>query len=329
MLIPTEGANERTNATRRANVERIRRFLQVRAADVRPGRVLVVCQLGLEAALRAAGGLPPNLEIRHFNDIAGENAWNEVALLVAIGRTEPSPRTVERQARALFGVAVQELEADAADAVRYPRTTRGIRMRDGRGIAVEGTHHPDPRVEALRSAICEAGLIQAIGRGRGVNRTANNPLQIDILTNVALPLEVDEVAIWDRIQPGSAQMMAAEGAVPLTYADMAAAYPDLFPSPDAARMTLTREAKNPEQTPIETTGGSVRNPEQTPIEGKGPAGGNPEQTPIESPAGFVRNPRTNAYKLSIRSLCGVFAAAVPAARHSGSRWHAALRSDAG
>jgi putative DNA primase/helicase len=94
-------------------------------------------------------------------------------------------------------------------------------MRDGRGIAVKATHHPDPRVEAVRWAICEAGLIQAIGRGRGVNRTANNPLQIDILTNVVLPLEVDEVTTWERIQPRPAPVMAAEGAVPLTYPDMA------------------------------------------------------------------------------------------------------------
>jgi putative DNA primase/helicase len=224
---------------------------------VRPGGVLVVCQLGLETALLKAGRLPPNVEIRHFNDIAGENAWNDVALLIVIGRTEPSPRTVEQQARALFGAEVQEIEADAAGAVRYPRTTRGIRMRDGRGIAVEGTHHPDPRVEAVRWAICEAGLVQAIGRGRGVNRTASNPLQIDVLTNVVLPLEVDEVTTWERIQPKSAQVMAAEGAVPLTYSDMAAAYPDLFPSADAARMTLTREAKNPEQTPIEEGDGSA------------------------------------------------------------------------
>jgi hypothetical protein len=52
--------------------------------------------------------------------------------------------------------------------------------------------------------------------------------------------------------------------VPLRYSDMATAYPDLFRTADAARMCLTREAKNPEQTPI----------------GKKSVGGNPEQTPI-------------------------------------------------
>jgi len=90
MLIPTEGASERTNATRRANVGRVRRVLEVRAADVRPAKVLVVCQLGLETAL-IAGGLPPNVQVRHFNDIAGENVWSDVALVVVVGRTEPAP----------------------------------------------------------------------------------------------------------------------------------------------------------------------------------------------------------------------------------------------
>jgi hypothetical protein len=65
-----------------------------------------------------------------------------------------------------------------------------------------------------------------------------------------LPIEVDEVTTWNRIQPGMAQVMRAAGAVPLSYPDMARAYPDFFPTADAARMTITREAKNAEQTPI-------------------------------------------------------------------------------
>jgi putative DNA primase/helicase len=181
MLIPSEGANERTNATRRANVERVRQFLFVRADDVRPGTVLVITQLELETAL-IAGGLPANVSVRHFNDIAGENTWKDVALVIVIGRTEPAPSAVERTARALFGAEVQEIPVDHNGAIRYPRTTRGIRMRTGRGVAVEGPYHPDSRAEAVRRAICEAQLVQAIGRGRGVNRTDANPLQIDILT---------------------------------------------------------------------------------------------------------------------------------------------------
>jgi putative DNA primase/helicase len=248
MLIPTEGAGERTNATQRANVERVRRFVEVRADDVRAGKVLVVCQLGLEVAL-TAGEVPDNVEIQHFNNITGENAWSDVGLVIVIGRTEPAPQTVERTARTLFGADVIEIDPDERGAIKYPLVTRGIRMRDGRGIAVQAPKHPDERAEAVRWAICEAGLVQAIGRGRGVNRGAADVLQIDILTNVVLPIEVDEVTTWNRIQPSLAQIMRARGAVPIGYADMAMAYPDLFSSADAARKALSRE--NPGQMPIE------------------------------------------------------------------------------
>jgi len=85
--------------------------------------------------------------------------------------------------------------------------------------------------------------------GRAVNRSADNPLQIDVLTKVVLPIEVDEATTWDEIQPSLAQVMKARGAVPVNYRDMAAAYPDLFESGEAARKALSRG--NPGQTPVE------------------------------------------------------------------------------
>jgi hypothetical protein len=57
------------------------------------------------------------------------------------------------------------------------------------------------------------------------------------------------VTTWEAIQPNSIEIMAAQGAVPGSYADIADCYPDLFVSRDAAKMALLRE--NPEQTPIE------------------------------------------------------------------------------
>jgi hypothetical protein len=113
-------------------------------------------------------------------------------------------------------------------------------MRDGRGIAVDGPCHPDPRAEAVRWSICEGELIQAIGRARGINRTEANPLEVDILTNICLPIEVDAVTTWKDIQPDVIDLMWAAGAVPGGYGDMADAYPDLFPSRDAAKMGIRR-----------------------------------------------------------------------------------------
>ena len=232
-LLKTETASEHRNQSRRNNVERVRRYIEVRAADVWPGEALVICQERVEVALKA-GDLPDNVDVTHFNAITGLNTWSDVAALIVIGRTEPSPRSVERIARALFGSAVVGVVPDDKGNM-YPRVARGIRMRDGTGRKVEGNQHPDPRAEAVRRAICEAELVQAIGRGRGVNRGPNNPLQIDILTNVVLPIEVDEITTWSAIQPSAEDVMRARGAVPRTHADMAACYPDLFRSAEAAR----------------------------------------------------------------------------------------------
>ena len=174
MLIPSE-TGERTD--QRDAAEQCRAGAAVyRGARgrCRPGRVLVVCQQGLEAELKA-GALPESVTVRHFNDITGENAYSDVALVIVIGRTEPSPPTVERQTRALFGADVAEIDAGADGAVRYWRGDGGIRMRDGTGRRVKGNGHPDARVEAVRWAICESELIQAIGRGRGVNRGGRQP----------------------------------------------------------------------------------------------------------------------------------------------------------
>ena len=75
-------------------------------------------------------------------------------------------------------------------------------MADGTGRATEGDQHPDPIVEALRWQRCEGELMQALGRVRAINRTAEDPVQIDILTNVALPLTVDEIVSWRAATDG-------------------------------------------------------------------------------------------------------------------------------
>jgi putative DNA primase/helicase len=190
--------------------------------------------------------LPDNVDFGHFNAIAGQNAWKEAALLIVVGRTLPPPADVEAIARPLFGADIDEIEPGTW----YPLVERGVQMRDGAIAKFEGHAHPDPRAEEVRWQICEAGLIQAIGRGRAINRTAANPLQIDILTNVPLPVVTDELVSWDVIQPTKAEIMRSRGAVPLNYRDMAAAYPDLFrKGAEAARKALGEE--NPGEMPIE------------------------------------------------------------------------------
>jgi hypothetical protein len=45
-------------------------------------------------------------------------------------------------------------------------------------------------------------MMQAIGRGRGINRTAANSLNVDIVAHVCLPsITVNEVSLWWWAKP--------------------------------------------------------------------------------------------------------------------------------
>jgi len=107
MLIPSKSANERTNQTRENNCDRVREFIEVRANDVWPGQVVVICRLPLKRELTTHGSLPPNVVVRHYNSVAGQNDWENAALLIVIDRTEPAPGEVEKSARALFDAESQ------------------------------------------------------------------------------------------------------------------------------------------------------------------------------------------------------------------------------
>jgi hypothetical protein len=161
------------------------------------------------------------------------------------------------------------------------RVPRGATMRDGTGAAVQVRAYEDPDLEAVRAAITDAELVQAIGRGRGINRGEADPLDVWLLAGdavVALP--VDELARWEDVAPASGprERMAERGVVLESPGDAARAYPDLFPTAGAAKKALQRCAggggdfgdnslweisigecpRNPSTTPTGERGGNAR-----------------------------------------------------------------------
>ena len=109
-------------------------------------------------------------------------------------------------------------------------------MSDGSCLGIEQDYHPDDLVEAIRWQRHEARVLQAIGRARGVNRTGEKPLQVDILDNVCLPVLLDEVVGFEPPLP--IIDMLAEGVVLTSPQDIAAAWPEVFESePTAKRFT--------------------------------------------------------------------------------------------
>ena len=125
-------------------------------------------------------------------------------------------------------------------------------MRDGTWRNIRVTQHQDPSAEIIRAAICDDEVIQAIGRGRGVNRTAGNPLEVQILADVALPLVHDRVLAWDMVAPDIVQRMLLAGMAVDSPKDAAILHQGLFNSVDAAESEFRRAGFN-RQNPIYNT----------------------------------------------------------------------------
>jgi hypothetical protein len=83
----------------------------------------------------------------------------------------------------------------------------------------------------VRRAVTEAAIDQAVGRVRGVNRTAANPVEVFVvLSDVVVPgMPVEEAVDFSCIQPDSVDHMIARKLVPQVGADAAKLHPDLFP----------------------------------------------------------------------------------------------------
>lgn len=245
-LCPPEGAPESAQRHARNTRARLRRYIEARRAEL-GGPVLVIAQARTLDLLRAEG-LPEGVETAHFNALSGLDRWRDVRGVILIGRTMPAPAAVEDMAEVLAGRAVQRC------AGWYEARPAFLNMRgDGRGPAIErkgargvaptpGTDwHPDPLAEALRWQIAEGELMQAVGRGRGVNRSEAEPLAVDILTACPLPIAIDEAGPLEAFEPTPAALMAARGVVVADTAAkgawhiLAAILPDLYATPEAAR----------------------------------------------------------------------------------------------
>jgi hypothetical protein len=238
-----------------SNVRRLADLVVVELAEA-VGDVLVVAQVVVEALLRKElirrfGEIPARLHLAHHGGLTGMNTWSAVERVLVVGRPAMNRQAGERLAEIVRGGAV-EVEADG-DAARWPTVTAGIRMWDGTGRPVRQPRHEDPLVEALRWSITEGAVLQAVGRGRGVQRTSR-PVHVTIMNELALPLTVQRVETWDEVQPDRIMVAAAEAALtgaalPLAVADLVAA--GVFETEKAAER-YREERKYPPQSLIGT-----------------------------------------------------------------------------
>jgi len=202
-------------------------YVRWQARRVTPGRLLVVTYQSIEDTFAAI----PGVETAHFNNVAGLDCYRDVAALIVIGRPLPRDTALLPLAAAYFGVEVTG---------GYRRQVAGVRMRDGTSQRVRVRRHGDPQAELLRAAICDDELVQAIGRGRGVNRSAADPLEVHVLADVALPLVHDRVLPWEMLKPDLFQRMLLEGIAVDSPGDAALLHPRLFGSAEQAKKAFQR-----------------------------------------------------------------------------------------
>ncbi|MBL6082093.1 hypothetical protein JMJ56_29380 [Belnapia sp. T18] len=198
---------------------------------------LVITYQDAEAAF---AGLP-NVATAHFNDIAGRDEWRDVRFLFVIGRPRPRSDQVRLMAAALTGEPVEVAESQ--------RETRGVLMADGTGGTIEVRAYANPAAEAVSVAITDAEIIQAVGRCRGVNRTAADPVQVWLMADVATPLVVDELLDWRNMAPSAVERMACRGIVLTSATDAAKVYPDILGTAKAASHAFEREGLRPDFFP--------------------------------------------------------------------------------
>jgi hypothetical protein len=222
---PKAGPDE--NRRRRNRLQECVDHVRWEAARVSPGRVLVVTYKQIEPAFAGI----PGVVTGHFKAIAGLDTYKDVALLIVIGRPLPGEEDIANLTSAYLGRLPEG---------GYHRVRRGVLMRDGSRRAVSAIEHEDPDAELLRSAVCMDEVIQAIGRGRGVNRSAANPLEVQVLADEALPLVHDRIVAWDALVPDIFQRMLLAGCAVDSPADAALLHPTIFPNAEQAKKALQR-----------------------------------------------------------------------------------------
>ena len=102
----------------------------------------------------------------------GVNDYEGYATVVSIGRLQPQPADVERDARCLFGGDEEPLRTIEGGGFHRRGTSR--LMRNGRLVDAVVQSHPDERAERVLVQAREAATLQAIARLRLLS---NRPIE--------------------------------------------------------------------------------------------------------------------------------------------------------
>lgn len=223
-LVVHDDRSDKLNKTAMNNTQKVARVIEARATQF-SGQGVLIGGLGVDVLvvtykptrdtlekIQDQGFIPRNVEFAHYGNLTGLDRWKGVRCVILVGGATKGVPAIECIAELLNGDKLDPL--DSAFGSWYAQEKVGGRRRGkNTGPELIRNFHNDPMAEAVRWQITEGTLIQAIGRGREVRRTADNPLQVDLITDTPLPIEVDEFVHWADIQPTYLDTLAARGVV--------------------------------------------------------------------------------------------------------------------
>ena len=271
-LVPARNSDPKSKREARKRLKEVESFIAQRAKQHH--RVLVVGPQEItgnaKAKVKPLIKVPANVDLAHFGAIRGIDRWKNHDAIVVIGCNQPPIEAVEAIARCVFLHDRTPLQFAGS----WTTEERGYRLKRGQA-GVDVVRHPDPRVQAVLEQVREWESTQAIDRLRLVH--TETPKRVYVLSNVVLDIDVDRLGTWDEMMNGGGRIEQAwntlEGVMPLKPAWLAAKFPWLWKSVDAAKADATAVVKECEFTNIY----SISNPtlfklryRPTPAPGRGP-----------------------------------------------------------
>lgn len=231
LALPDEAKHPAVYAKQQARRDRLR-ALVIHLARGR--RTLVISQKHVEDVFNDI----PHVDSAHYGAIEGLDRYGNVEVLITIGRPMPSPSAIEISGSALTGKPVTVGKRE--------KQQRPVRFKDGTERLLQCNGYNNDDANLLCRAIAEGGVLQALGRSRAVNRTAQNPVEaFVILDDLTLPIPIDALVHVADVEPNEIDAMMARGLVPEWPADAARLYRDLFKDRKAADYRYRRDGRVP------------------------------------------------------------------------------------
>jgi hypothetical protein len=212
----------------------------------KPGALVV----SNKAAITAIDPEALGAQAAHFGALRGRNTWEDCTKVFIAGRDQPAPAAVERIARAYAAQDPAPFESldpkvpkypapfESLDpkVPKYPEQERGIRTRDGSGRAIAVAYHPNAWADRVLRQIRDAEIEQAIDRIRPIFK--DGPVEIVVMSPVALNLTVDHVTEWKDYRKGGSRVERAldqARVIPLSAREAARLLPDIWGGEKTAR----------------------------------------------------------------------------------------------